>query len=554
MKLKTIAALLALGSFAAPAAAQPPRQAPRLIVAIAVDQLSSDLFNQYRQHFTGGLRRLSEGVAFPAGYQGHSATETCPGHSTILTGARPERTGIIANNWFDLGAGREDKNIYCAEDPRVPGSTHERYTVSSYHLRVPTLGDLMRRSDPRSRSVAVAGKDRAAVMMGGHNPNQRWWRGGDQFVSHAGVAASPAVAAVNRDLRTLIARPSAPLAQVPLCEARSRSVPIVGSRNPQQVGSGRLARAAGDADWFQATPDYDAAVLRLALALREEMRLGQGRAPDLLAVGLSATDYVGHRYGTQGAEMCLQLLTLDRLLGDFFAALDASGVDYTVVLTADHGGLDVPERARQQGAPDAARIEAQLNPRRMSEALAARLGLQGTVLFGEGAFGDMYVARTLSARDRERVMAEALSAYRRHPQVAAVFTRAEILAAPPPAGPPDSWSLLQRARASFDAQRSGDFVVLLRPQTTPIAEPGPTYVATHGSPWDYDRQVPILFWRRGLTGFEQPLPVETADIMPTLAALIGLRIDPASIDGRCLDLFEGPESSCQAPPRPRPRR
>ena len=44
----------------------------------------------------------------------------------------------------------------------------------------------------------------------------------------------------------------------------------------------------------------------------------------LLSVGLSATDYVGHGTGTEGAEMCMQMLALDRELGDFFARLDAT--------------------------------------------------------------------------------------------------------------------------------------------------------------------------------------------------------------------------------------
>ncbi|MDP8995293.1 MAG: alkaline phosphatase family protein, partial [Pseudomonadota bacterium] len=177
MRRTCAAALLALALIAAPAAAQPQRP-PRLIVAISVDQLSADLFAQYRDHFTGGFRRLSGGAVFPAGYQAHAATETCPGHSTILTGARPSRTGIIANNWFDLGLARDDQRVYCAEDPNVPGSTSSAYTLSAYHLRVPTLGDYLKRADPRSRVVAVAGKDRAAMMMGGRAADQRWWWGG----------------------------------------------------------------------------------------------------------------------------------------------------------------------------------------------------------------------------------------------------------------------------------------------------------------------------------------------------------------------------------------
>src|SRR5215218_2866172 len=96
--------------------------APRLIVAISVDQFSADLFDEYRPVLMGGIGRLSKGTVFRNGYQGHNATETCPGHSTIMTGARPSRTGIIANNWFDLDQARSDKSVYCAEDERIAGT------------------------------------------------------------------------------------------------------------------------------------------------------------------------------------------------------------------------------------------------------------------------------------------------------------------------------------------------------------------------------------------------------------------------------------------------
>ena len=240
-------------------------------------------------------------MVFPAGYQSHAATETCPGHSTILTGARPARTGIVANNWFDLGAARADKYIYCAEDERVPGSTSENYTVSPFHLRVPTLGDLMRRADPRSRVVAVAGKDRAAVMMGGHNPNQRWWWGGQGFVSHAGDRRAGGGARGERPMSpTKLARAREPMDLPELCESRSRAVAVPGRASP--VGTGRFARAAGDRDALArlariSTPPFSVS----PHALRDELRLGEGPATDLLAIGLSATDYVGHTFGTSGA-------------------------------------------------------------------------------------------------------------------------------------------------------------------------------------------------------------------------------------------------------------
>jgi predicted AlkP superfamily pyrophosphatase or phosphodiesterase len=542
MKIACLAAASALALCAAPAAAQQPPKPPKLIVAISVDQFAADLFQQYRQRFDGGLKRLSQGVVFPNGYQGHNATETCPGHSTILTGSRPSRTGIIANNWFNLGVAREDKGIYCSEDPRVPGSSSDKYTVSSYHLKVPALGDRMKRADPRSRVAVVAGKDRAAIMMGGYAPDQRWWWASKEFVSHAG-AASPVMAEGNRAIAAEIARGRGARDLPDVCKPHSRAVAVVGADKP--VGEGRFARAADDSRGFRASPDLDRATLELGDALRRDMKLGQGEATDLLILGLSATDYVGHTYGTQGAEMCIQLMALDNALGDFFRKLDAAEIDYLVMLTADHGGHDIPERHREHAAPDAMRVDPALNSGNMAKALAAKLKLKGEVLYGDGAFGDMYVDRKLAPAQRARVAAEAVRTYRAHPQVAAVFTKAEIMASAPPKGAPDGWTLLERAKASFDPDRSGDFVVLLKPRVTPIYDTNRGYVSTHGSPWDYDRKVPILFWRKGMTPFEQPLAVETADILPTLASVIGVPIAPGTIDGRCLDLDEGPASSCR---------
>ena len=86
----------------------------------------------------------------------------------------------------------------------------------------------------------------------------------------------------------------------------------------------------------------------------------------------------------------------------------------------------------------------------------------------------------------------------------AVITKDEIAATPSPSGPPEDWSLIQRVRANFDPSRSGDFYVALKRYVTPIPNTSFGYVATHGSPWGYDRRVPILFWWNGVAPYEQP--------------------------------------------------
>ncbi|MEO7635476.1 MAG: alkaline phosphatase family protein, partial [Sphingomicrobium sp.] len=270
--------LLALAALASPAIAAPPT----LLIVISVDQLSGDLFDQYRPHFTGGLARLAGGTVFRNGYQSHAASETCPGHSTILTGDRPARTGIVANVWFDANAPRADKAVYCAEDERAPGTTSTAYKVSPVHLRVTTFGDLLKRASPASRTIAIGGKDRSAVMLGGAAPDQRWYWDGKQFATDLATIPVPrSVTATNAALASALAAPADGPEITPLCAAKAQVFPIAGGGKP--VGNGTLARAAGANSAFRATPQFDAALLALAAGLIHEQSLGRGAAPDLLA-------------------------------------------------------------------------------------------------------------------------------------------------------------------------------------------------------------------------------------------------------------------------------
>lgn len=522
---------------APPAQGTMPSTPPKLIVAISVDQFSADLFAQYRNRFTDGFARLLQGAVFPSGYQSHASTETCPGHSTILTGMRPGRTGIVANNWINQKAPRADKEVYCAEDERVPGTDHSNYTPSDLHLKVPTLGEMMKAANPASRVVSVAGKDRAAIMMGGHKIDQVWFWGGKDFISYEGRAVPPAVQRGREAVAKLIAQPQEPLAVPGFCRPLMRPIKV----GDQTIGDGRFARAAGDTRAFRASPALDGAVFAIAAGLIQDMKLGQGSAPDIISIGASATDYVGHGFGPGGGEMCLQMAELDKTLGGFFAVLDSWGLDYQVVLTADHGGHDMTERQQQRAMPGESRVTADLSVKAIGEAVGKQLGIAGPVLLGSE--GDIYIADSVPAKRRPAVIAETVKRLRAFPQVAAVLTREEIAAAAVPAAPPETWTLVERARASFDPERSGDILLMLKPQVVGIAKPGPGYVATHGSPWDYDRRVPILFWRKGMTGFEQPRSVETVDIVPTLAATINLPVQ--GLDGRCLDLDGGPGSTCR---------
>lgn len=514
---------------AGPVSADMP-QSPTLIVTIVVDQYSADVFNEYRPLYKAGLKQLTTGVVFPRGHQGHASTETCPGHSTILTGNRPAHTGIIANEWQTPKQAHKTKDgttfeVYCVKDP-------DSQAVTPKFLKAKTLGERMRAVNPSSKVVAIAGKDRAATMLAGNDATLTMWWNGRAFETYAQAKLPQGIEDVNKAAQ-LSMQTQTPVDMHSECRARANQVTFESG-----VHIGAETSETSYSAW-RASTAFDEAVLNAALLVLKNEKLGAGPHTDLLAIGFSATDYVGHRYGTSGIEMCTQQLRLDVLIGRLLDRLDHAGVSYVVALTADHGGLDVPERNQQQGATDARRLEADLYPEAMSKYVEGKLKLDRKAILGRLFTSDIYFADDIPKSQRARAIALARERYQQSTSVERVFTWEELKAAPEPKGPVDEWTLLERAKASFDPERSGSLVVLLKPFVTALTAPTPTsrdYVAGHGSPWGYDRRVPILFWWKGVQGFEQPMAVETVDIMPTLAAMIGLPVPAREIDGHVLDL------------------
>lgn len=533
----------ALAATATTAYAAPPSK-PKLIIAIAVDQYSSELFKRYRPTYTAGLRTLAGGIAYPNGYQSHAATETCPGHSTILTGRHAAGTGIVANSWFDRKAGT---NTYCVS---VPGGDSK--ARGHQNMRVTTLGDWIKAADPGARSYAVAGKDRAAITMAGkHADGVYWWSDGTGFTTSpdAGPADRRRLAPAEAFNATLTARWMATPPQ--LWPTPSSACAALGKR--QQFGqlevSGKvppdMARGVTEGEDFiaskrfneamRASPTLDTAVADFALDLIRREQLGRRNATDILAIGFSATDYVGHRLGNGGAEMCVHQAALDTTIGRLLSAVEALRVPFMVVLTADHGATDASERHFDEGG-QAYRIDDKSLMMRLNEAVAAEMGLGWAPLDTDDP-QQIYIKADPEEAPRERILESAVAWLKAQPEVKAVFTRAEVEAATvPPGTPPDRLTLAQRFHLSYDPERSGDIAVAYAERSS-YGVPRKTgdTVAGHGTPWDHDRQVPILFWWPGAPSETREQPADTVDIGPTLAAVARIK-PPVPVDGSCLDL------------------
>ena len=548
------AALLAFTFSAAAASAQPAVAAPeppRLIVTIVVDQFGANLFNQYRSQFTGGLATLaSEGLVYTNGYQTHGMTETCPGHSTVLTGVHPNRTGIAANDWVDRASG---ETVYCLAAPKnrlAHGGKDD--PVGPDNLRATGLGTWLKAVSPRSRVFAVSGKDRGAInLAGAQGDGAYWYAEGFGFTTYlrpgetATARVRPMAGLNARVLARLKATPPGWTHARPECAKRAGDWPLEGGSVFRSVLP--PARFAIDN-----SPVLDELTLEAAETLLQEQKLGQGPATDLLGVSLSATDRVGHRYGAQGPEMCEQMHRLDAALGRFLRQLRSVPGGALVVLTADHGGSDFPERLRARGYPDARRADPTLLGR-LNSSLRSRFKLDFEPLVMDGT-AIVVVGpdkRGLTGPRRAEIATATAELLRVEPDVVGAFTIDELAVTPSAAKDvrPEELTLRERLALSAVPGRSPDVTFAYQPGMSPFpAQPG-GYIAGHGSPWDYDRRVPIIFWRPGAFGEERPLPVRTVDIAPTLARAAGVRT-PDDLDGRCLDLEALRAPSCGASPRP----
>lgn len=545
-----LAAVLATGfAVTAPLAAE-TKPAPKLVVVISVDQFSANLYAQHRPEFVGGLATLSQGIVYPNGYQSHAFTETCPGHSTLLTGKHPNKTGISANDWYDRATG---KTVYCLADPTVTLADDPKgRAVSPSNMVATTYGDWLKAVSPTSRVFGVSGKDRGAITMSGHKADgQFWYQPGFGFTTWVAPGQSAQerlkpVAAFNAKLAAdLKAHPFTwgyAKASAGRCKALEADYET-GGRKWRAALPIPAATSDGDKQRdLYASPYTDQVTLELAQRLRETYGLGDGPQVDLLTVSLSATDFIGHRYGTRGPEMCDQIARLDERLGVFLKSLDKVKGGVLVVLTADHGGADFAERLHDEGY-GVERVIGKPWVAKLNGQLRADLGLTWDPLVADGGIDQIYVVgpdrKAASLADRARITAAALTLINRDPSVAQAFdSNAIFTMEPAPAdASPEELSVAERMRRSAYPGRVGDILIAFKPDRVP-ATAGATYVSTHGSPWDYDRRVPILFWWKGAAPHERVLPLDTVDIAPTLAAATGVKA-PTDLDGACRPLVFG---------------
>ena len=129
--------------------------------------------------------------------------------------------------------------------------------------------------------------------------------------------------------------------------------------------------------------------------------------------------------------------------------------------------------------------------------------------------------KKLDLDEVERVAADAARAI---PHVARVYTRGDLLA-----GRTSGDAISRRVLNGFHPLRSPDLMVILEPYWIYAAKG-----ATHGSPYNYDSHVPIIFMGPGIKPGKYNKPARPERHRPTIATMLEVEI-PSGSSGRVLE-------------------
>ncbi|MEE8104115.1 MAG: alkaline phosphatase family protein [Planctomycetota bacterium] len=506
-------ALLLAAFLAAPARADD--KPPALLVLLTVDQLRPDVLQRYRTEYTGGLKRLLEdGVVF-AGEQAHAATETGPGHSALATGCHPSKTGISSNQWLDPKTGAP---VYCVEQKGAFVYGDSRKGRGPALQRRSTLGDWMKAANPRSRVVSVSAKDRAAVLMGGRDADGVYWyskRAGRFTTSrHYARSAPPAwLAELSKGwFQRLPAQWTYTVSPLAEADERPGEDQTYASTTPHPVPAGRAKRAR----FVYYSPFIDDLTLKIAERAINEHDLGTDGAPDLLCVSLSAVDTTGHRWGPFSQEVRDTLMRLDRELGRFLAMLDKR-CKYRMAVGADHGVLPLLKVKR---------VSAMQFHARVATAVRNAVGDGKWLLANRSS---LLVDHALAAKkgvDPSAILAAAKKSLLASPHIASVYLKEDL------EGSETSDPVLSLLRHSVDPERSADLYFVPHPG---VIISGYRSGTTHGSPYDHDRNIPVIFFGAGIGSGTGSRKIRSIDVAPTMAAWLGVT-PAAGIDGQAVAL------------------
>jgi hypothetical protein len=497
---------------------------PRLVVVIVIDQFRGDYLERYHDQWgEGGFRLLLDhGADFTDCNYEYANTRTAPGHATLLTGAYTNGHGILGNGWWDP---QKKAMVAAVDDDQVKlvGTSDSAPGASPHYLLAGTLGDELKlATQGKSRVFAMALKARAAVIPGGFSADAAYWidrQTGTWITSTYYRSQLPKWVQDFDDSK----RAEKYLNQ----EWKDSNGNVLRTTKPMGGKQGSFYELVG------ATPFANDYELEFARELITYEKLGNGPATDLLIVGLSANDILGHKVGPDSPEMQAMLLATDRQLAGFFEFLghQIGLANVWITLSADHGIAPLPRIAAGLRLP-AANIPGEKMRAQVNSALSARLSHRAEYVVGldypvAWLNADAFAALKMKEEDAERDVGEAL----KQVGLRAYYTRSQL-----ERGDAPNTEIGLKYLHSYSPL--GGWYVLGVPPPFTIGFVSGT---DHATPYTYDTHVPLAFYGLPFQPGTYRTHTEPVDLAVTLASLLGINA-PTHAVGRVL-------TEALAPPR-----
>jgi len=509
---------------------------PKLIVGIVVDQMRYDYLSKYYNKFceNGFKKLLTQGYNCKNANYNYAPTYTGPGHASIYSGTTPAYHGVIANDWFERNTG---KIIYVTDDQSVQtvgSSSVKEGKMSPCNLLASTIGDEMRLfSNLKCKVIAVALKDRAAILPGGHLSNGSFWfdsESGNFITSTYYMKRLPQWVTDFNSRRLAdkyLSRPWNTLKPIEqYTESAKDNNPYEGLYKGESmpVFPHNLPAMFSKTNYeiLRSTPFGNTITKDIAIAALKGEKLGKGEYTDFLAISFSSTDYIGHKMGPQSVEVEDTYLRLDLNIAEIITFLEQSlGRDnFLLFLTADHAAAYVPEEL----------IDLKMNAgyfsyKVFSDSLKGYLNktFSDSNLVSKIMNDQIYLNRQLIKQKNIDIknLEEGVASFAlKFDGIANAYTSYQL-----------NGATLQNRSAQmmqngFYIKRSGDIAILLEPAWLDDYSLTGT---SHGTTYRYDTHVPLLWYGWKIKHGYSSVPVDITDIAPTIASILNITPPSASL-------------------------
>jgi predicted AlkP superfamily pyrophosphatase or phosphodiesterase len=502
------------------------QQQPKLVVGIVVDQMCYDyLFRFYDQFGTDGFRRLMDkGSHFRNVTYNYVPTYTGPGHASVYTGTTPANHGIVANEWYHRAYGKE---VNCVEDTTIlpVGTTSEYGLCSPHFLRANTVTDQLKLTYPKGKVISVSIKDRSAILPGGHLSDGSYW-----YDYSTGNFITSSFYKNEMPQWTMDFRQSHPIGDY-LKPWNLLYDP--GKYNYYDLDNSPYEQLLGDKTapvfpydftalpmekqlgYLAYLPHANTYLVDFATSALKSEQLGKDSEVDMLTISFSTPDYVGHAFGPYSLEMEDMYLRLDQEIARLLAALDkeAGKGGYVVFLTADHAVVPVPQYLTDKQLPGGYvfldTLTAGLRTASIAEFQTDIIDrIENDNVYLKEIYANSELLPQFTAFVRDEVL--------KWDGVKSVYTKEQLMTG----NSTDIW--MEMVRKGFDRERSGEVLFLLQPGYLPKSEDNETARrgTSHGSSFNYDTHVPVLFYGAGIPAQEVFTPYQITDIAASVVHLL----------------------------------